>query len=134
MPPFRLAEVLYGMPAPSRGMLVAIAGVLVYCAVRFRPSPDDPVRRCLWKLLLLPIPWMLAVVFGPLGLLDADPSRRDAMLLGQNVALVASVILPLALLPQMRGGRRLTLSVGALNLMLSLVVNGVSLMGIAPGS
>lgn len=68
------------------------------------------------------------LVFGPLGLLPVtgDPAQRRGLLLIQQGALAAGAGLPMLLLYPMRGARRFTLVVGALNFGVCLAVDILS--------
>jgi hypothetical protein len=126
------------MRLPLLPLVGALAVLLSLHALAYRPLKwsDNPAWRRTWMLWVIPAPTVIAIIGGPLGLVEgsADPGRQAWMLLLQNGALAASLIVPLALLWPLRGARRFTPSVGALNLLVGAIVNVLSVFVIAPGS
>lgn len=126
---------LIDYPLPHR--LVAILGLIILGATAFLPSEESPARRRLPLLTVLVLPWIAALGAGPL--LDdftyGGAPPPDWMIPTQFVLLIASAILPLVLMPYMRGARRFTMAVGLLNLSLTLfvTVSGILIMAQAPG-
>lgn len=111
-------------PLPYR--LVVILALIMLVATAVLPSEGSPGRRRLPLLALLVLPWMAALITGPL-LVDftyggAPPPAW--MIPTQFALLITSAILPLGFMPYMRGARRFTLAVGILNLTLTLFVTG----------
>lgn len=117
-------------------LLAALAGLLLLAAFWSFPAPIDPVRQRLWWLLVLPTPWIAAIVLGPLGTMSGRPApdRVASLLLIQRLAMGVSVALPLALLWPLGGARRFTAALGGLNLLPALIVMSVSTLIIDPGS
>jgi len=87
-------------------------------------------------LLILVLPWLLAILLGPLGMVTAngDSTRLGWMTFLQNAALTASLVLPCVLVPFMRNARRFALVIGVVNFIPALIVTSTSLLIIAPGS
>jgi hypothetical protein len=120
-------------PLPSR--LVAILGLIMLCAMAFVPNEESPAWRRLPLLTVLLLPWIAALGAGPL--LDdftyGGAPPPDWMMPIQYTLLVASAILPLALMPFMRGARRFTLALGIFNLSLTFFVTISALLILTPG-
>ena len=133
---FWIAYALHLTYAQIRLPFVATVVFIILYAVRAFPGPDQSVRRRVPLLFLLALPCIIAILFGPLGLIhpNGDPDRVQWMTMVQQGALAASAILALAFIPVMRDARRFTLAVGALSVISTLVIASVSLLIIAPGS
>lgn len=119
--------------APSTAVLVA---VLLIISVRVFPPKGAPARGR-WPLLsVLAAPWIVSFLLGPLGGVASRWVAGAAgwALLEQNALLAASAVLPVTLLPVMRGGRRLTAALGLLNACITLIVVATSELILAPGS
>lgn len=124
---------LIAYPLPYR--LVAILALIALGAAAVFPREESPGRRRLPLLIVLVLPWIAALAAGPL--LD-DFTYGGApppgwMIPTQFALLIASAILPFGLMPYMRGARRFTMAVGALNLTLTLfvTVSGVLILSAA---
>lgn len=122
---------LIDYPLPYR--LVAILGLILLGATAVMPSDETPARRLL-LLTVLVAPWTAALAVGPL--LD-DHTYGGApppgwMIPTQFSFLIASAILPLGLMPFLRGARRFTLAVGLFNLILTLFVTVSSVLILSP--
>ncbi len=122
---------LIDYPLPNR--LVAILGLILLGATAVLPNDEAPARRLL-LLSVLFSPWIAALAFGPL--LD-DFTYGGApppgwMIPTQFTLLITSAILPLGLMPFMRGARRFTLAAGLLNLTLTLFVTVSSVLILSP--
>jgi hypothetical protein len=104
-------------------------------AVRFFPR-RGLVRRRMPLLALLAVPWIISILYGPLGLveLSADPGQREWMVQFQGWLLAASAILPFLLLPVMSGGRGFTIVVGILNSVATFFVTSAAIITNMPGS
>lgn len=113
---------LIGYPLPHR--LVAILGLIILGAIAFLPSEASAARQRLPLLTVLVMPWIAALGAGPL--LDnftyGGAPPPDWMIPTQYTLLIASAILPLVLMPCMRGARCFTMAVGIFNLSLTLFV------------
>jgi hypothetical protein len=118
------------LPVLAPPALLLVAAVLTF------PPRGAPGRRLMPLLALLALPPIASVALGPLGFLatSADPARQERLELIQNLCLAAAAVLPLLLLPAMRGGRRFTLAIGALFLGATFLIATISLFRIAPGS
>jgi hypothetical protein len=120
-------------PLPPR--LVAILALILAGAIAVLPDKEAPARRRLPLLALLLLPWIAALGVGPL--LD-DHTYGGApppgwMIPTQLALLIASAILPLVLLPFMRGARRFAIVVGIFNLTLTFFVTDSSVLILTPG-
>lgn len=119
-------------PLPHR--LVAILGLIILGATAFLPGEESPARRRLPLLTVLALPWIAALVAGPL--LDdftyGGAPPPDWMIPTQYALLIASAIMPLVLMPSMRGARRFTMAIGILNLSLTLFVTVSGILILAP--
>jgi Vault protein inter-alpha-trypsin domain len=113
---------LIDYPLPLR--LVVILSVISFGAMAFLPNEKSPVRRRLPLLAVLLLPWIAALGTGPL--LDnftyGGAPPPEWMIPTQWAMLITSAILPLVLMPFMRGARRFTLALGILNLSLTFFV------------
>lgn len=120
---------------PLHLRLVVILGVITLGAIAFLPDEESPVRRRLPLLAVLLLPWIAALGTGPL--LDdftyggAPPPAW--MIPIQCALLIASAILPLVLMPIMRGARRFTLALGILNFSLTFFVTVSGVLILSPG-
>ena len=130
------AEIVSLLNTPIRVIFAVLAILLLLNAIRFFPASDAPVYRRLPILLVLVLPWLVALLGGPLGLIEAsnDPAIQNQVLRIQFGAFVASALLPLALLKTMRGARRLTLTLGGLNLLVCFFVVAVGSILAQPGT
>ena len=122
-----------GVVVPATG---ALAITLAVVAWRVFPASDAPARRRLPMMGLLALPWLASIACGPLGRLAPPPAASEVGhdLLLQNGLLAASVILPFAVAPMMRGGRRFTAAIGLLNACVTLIAVAASDLILAPGS
>jgi hypothetical protein len=120
---------------PLAPVLGAFVVVMLLNAVRFFPR-RGLVRRRMPLLALLAVPWIISILYGPLGLveLSADPAQREWMVQFQGWLLAASAILPLLLLPVMRGGRSFTIVVGILNSVATFFITSAAMITNMPGS
>jgi hypothetical protein len=143
---------LYGLVALSLVlMLVGASGFLFlpplfpvslflastgWAILRLRPVVGTVAHRRRWIVLLMVLPWITAIVMGPMVLSDAraQGANLDRMLLVQQVLLAAAAALPLILIPFMKGGRAFTAMVGLLNLFLAFMVYAIGATIIHPGS
>ena len=119
------------------GLVLGVFVVLMLLnAVRYFPRPGTPVRRRLPFLAALAMPWIISILYGPLGLveLSANTAQRAWMIEAQWSLLAASAILPLLLLPFMRGGRSFTIVVGILNSVATFFVTLTAIIINMPGS
>lgn len=114
----------------------ALVVTLAMIASRVFPGCNARARRLLPVLWLLVVPWLASIAFGPRGHLASPPTASGLgnALFVQDGLLAISVILPFAMAPMMRGGRRFTATVGLLNACVTLVVVGASDLILAPGS
>ncbi len=123
---------LIDYPLPDR--LGAILGLIILGATAFLPSKVSPARRRLPLLTVLVLPWIAALGAGPL--LDdftyGGAPPPDWMIPTQCALLIASAILPLVLMPSMRGARRFTMAVGIFNLSLTLFVTVSGILILTP--
>lgn len=134
-----LAGTTHWVHVPPMLVLAAFVVLIILNAIVFFPGTDDahvnaPARHRLPVLAVLALPWIVAILCGPLGFVatSADPARRTWMILLQDGALAGGLLLPLLLLPAMRGGRRFTLAIGMLNLVLTFLVTAASTLIIDP--
>lgn len=142
LPPWAMAAIallsIFGIfhlidcPLPHR--MVAILGLIILGATAVLPSEESAARRRLPLLTVLVLPWIAALVAGPL--LDdftyGGAPPPDWMIPTQYGLLIASAILPLVLMPYMRGARRFTIAVGILNLLLTLFVTVLGILILTP--
>jgi hypothetical protein len=121
-------EIVTLLHKPLQIVFVVLAILLVLNAIRFVPRSGTLAYRRLPLLLLLAVPWLAALLGGPLGLIEIsnDPLIQQRVLLLQFSAFLASLLLPFILLIPMRGARHLTLTVGALNLLVCFFIVAVS--------
>ncbi len=123
---------LIGYPLPHR--LVVILGLIILGATALLPSEASAARRRLPLLTVLVLPWIAALGAGPL--LDdftyGGAPPPDWMIPTQLALLIASAILPLVLMPSMRGARRFTVAVGIFNLSLTLFVTVSGILILTP--
>ncbi|MBK8272148.1 MAG: hypothetical protein IPK89_03950 [Sphingomonadales bacterium] len=124
---------LIDFPLPPN--VVVLLGLIMSGAVAFVPDEEASARQRLPLLAVLLLPWVAALGTGPL--LDdstyggAPPPRWMIPIL--CVMLIASAILPLVLLPFMRGARRFTLAFGILNFALTCFVVVSGMLILTPG-
>lgn len=121
---------LIDYPLPYR--LVAILAVIALGATAVFPRDESGRRRLSW-LLVLVAPWVAALAAGPLAddfTYGGGATPPAWMIPTQFALLTASAILPLGLLPYMRGARRFTLALGVFHLLLTafVTVSGVLLL------
>lgn len=94
-----------GMPLPEIIILIWIGCAVA--AIQNFPRRDQAAKRRLVWLGLLAVPLAAAIAFGPL-VLDAhalsDDQRRHMINL-QYIAFASSLLIPVALIPFMRGAR-----------------------------
>lgn len=130
------AKIITLLHKPLQVVFVTLAILLALNALRFVPRSGTPAYRRLPLLLLLTVPWLTALLGGPLGLIEIsnDPLIQQRVLLLQFSAFLASTLLPFILLMPMRGARRLTLTVGALNLLVCFFIVAVSSILAQPGA
>ena len=129
------AEIVTLLYKPLQIVFVLLAILLVFNSLRFVPRSGTQACRRLPLLLLLAVPWLTALLGGPLGLIEIsnDPLIQQRVLLLQYSAFLVSTLLPFILLIPMRGARRLTLTVGALNLLVCFFTVAVSSILAQPG-
>ena len=98
------------------------------------PSEEPAARQRLPLLIVLVLPWIAALVAGPLpdDFTYGGVPPPDWMIPTQYALLIASAILPLVLMPSMRGARRFTMAVGIFNLSLTLFVTVSSILILTP--
>ncbi len=123
---------LIGYPLPHR--LVVILGLITLGATALLPSVESAARQRLPLLIVLVLPWIAALVAGPLpdDFTYGGVPPPDWMIPTQYALLIASAILPLVLMPSMRGARRFTMAVGIFNLSLTLFVTVSSILILTP--
>lgn len=121
-----------GYPLPLR--LVVILGLITLGATALLPSEEPAARQRLPLLIVLVLPWIAALVAGPLpdDFTYGGAPPPDWMIPTQYALLIASAILPLVLMPSMRGARRFTMAVGIFNLSLTLFVTVSSILILTP--
>lgn len=104
-------------PLPLNLVLGVFAALLLLNVVRYFPRAGAPARRRLPLLAILTAPWIISILYGPLGLveLSGDPAQQRWMVQFQSWLLAASGILPFLLWPVMRGGRGFTVALEILN-------------------
>ena len=121
-----------GYPLPLR--LVVILGLITLGATALLPSVESAARQRLPLLIVLVLPWIAALVAGPLpdDFTYGGGPPPDWMIPTQYALLIASAILPLVLMPSMRGARRFTMAVGIFNLSLTLFVTVSSILILTP--
>lgn len=135
------AEMIPLLDTPLRIIFVILAILLVLNTVRFIPRANTPVYRRLPLLLLLAVPWLVALAGGPLGFVEVsyvemsrDPLLQQRVLHLQYSAFIASSLLPFVLLIFMRGARRFTLSLAAMNLLVCFFIVAVGSILAQPGA
>ncbi len=120
--------------------LVPVLGVFIVLllinAVRYWPRAGAHVRRRLPLLAFLALPCIVSILYGPLGFVEVSwhQAQREWMVQLQGWLLAASAILPLLLLPVMRGGRGFTVVVGILNFVVTFLVTSTAIIINMPGS
>jgi hypothetical protein len=123
---------LIDYPLPLR--LVAILGLIMLGAIVFLPDEEALGRQRLPWIAVLFLPWVAALGTGPL--LDdftyGEAPPPDWMIPIQCALLIASAILPLALMPFMRGARRFTLAIGVFSFSLTLFVTVSGILILTP--
>jgi len=110
---------------------------MLLSAWRFLPPNGSPVRARLPLLALLPLPWVVSSLAGPLILqrLTGDmPDIEDWMIPLQFGLMTAAVLLPCALIAILPGARRFALVLGLLNFVLAFFLVSVSIITLSPGS
>jgi hypothetical protein len=122
---------LIDYPLPYR--LLAILAVVALVATALFPRDESPGRRRLPWLLVLAAPWLIALAAGPLAddvTYGGGAPAPAWMIPTQFALLIASAVLPLGLLPYMRGARRFTIALGVFHLVLTafVTVSGVLLL------
>lgn len=110
--------------------------VMLIAAVRLFPPPGAPVRRLLPLLALFSLPWIISILCGPLGFVEVSwhQSERDRMIQFQGWLMAAGGILPLLLVPFMRGGRGFTVVIGLLNFVFTFLATSLALITNMPGA
>jgi hypothetical protein len=123
---------LIDYPLPMR--LVAILGLIMLGAIAVLPKEELPSRRRLLFLAMLLLPWIVALGTGPL--LDdftyGGAPPPDWMIPMQFALLLASAILPLVLMPFMRGARHITLALGIFNFVVTAFVTFSGILILSP--
>lgn len=124
------------LPVPLRLVLGVFVILMLLNAVRYFPGAGAPIRRRLPILAALALPWIISILYGPLGLVDlsASTAQRSSMIEVQWSLLAASAIFPLLFLPFMRGGRGFTIIVGILNFVTTFFVTSTAIIINLPGS
>jgi len=135
------AEIIPLLDTPLRIIFVILTILLVLNTIRFIPRANTPAYRRLPLLLLLAVPWLVALAGGPLGFVEVshvemsrDPLLQQRVLHLQYSAFIASALLPFVLLIFMRGARRFTLSLAALNLLVCFFIVAVGSILAQPGA
>ncbi|MBB6125040.1 VIT domain-containing protein [Sphingobium subterraneum] len=121
---------LLGNALPPR--LLGLLVLITLAALAALPHDRLPIRRRLPMLILLVTPWIAALIAGPL--LD-DRTYGGApppgwMIPTQLGLLAVSAVLPLAMMPFMRGARHFTLALGIFNFALTafVTIGGILLL------
>lgn len=120
---------------PLGPVLVGFVVLMLLNAVRWFPRAGDPVRRRLPLLVVLALPALISLLFGPMGFVEISwhQSERDAMVQFQGWLLAASALLPLLLMPVMRGARAFSAVVGILAFVASFLVTMTAMIMNMPG-
>lgn len=123
---------LIDLPLPPR--LVAILGLIMLAAMASPPGEEAPVRRRLPLLTLLFLPWIAALATGPLlnDITYGGASPPGWMIPTQLSLLAVSAILPIALLPFLRGARPFTVALGIFNFALTAFVTMSGVLVLPP--
>lgn len=114
--------------------LLALLALIALGAISALPHDLLPLRRRLPMLILLVMPWIGALVTGPL--IDdrtyGGAPPPDWMVPAQLGWLAASAILPLAMLPFLRGARHFVLALGIFNFALTAFVAVSGILVLTP--
>lgn len=105
-------------------------------AIVFLPSEEVPAMRRPPLLAVLLLPWLAALGTGPLldDFTDGGVPPPDWTIPTQYALLITSAILPLVLMPLMRGARRFTSILGIFNFALTIFVTSASILLLTPRS
>lgn len=122
------------VPLPPK--LIAFVGLMLLGAIPFLPREGSLAWRRLPFLLVLPLPWIAAIVAGPLGddLTYGFMPIPNWMIPVQGGLLAASAVLPFLLMPIMRDARRFTAVLGVLNFALTFFLTSAGILLLTPGS
>jgi hypothetical protein len=115
--------------------LLVPLGVLT-AGVYFIPWKDPAGRRRALWLLILPLPALAMIAFGPLGFVHKPYDERTTALLmrAQDVGVAASAIVGLGLLAALKDVRRSALILGVAVLVVTIAVAGANQIVISPSS
>jgi hypothetical protein len=132
-----IAVAFQSIDYPMPPKLMAIVGLMLLSAIPFVPREGSPARRRLPLLTILPLPWIVSLLAGPLT--DDFTYGGGAPVPGwmiplQYALLAASALLPVFLIPIMREARRFTAVLGVLNFVLTFFVTSASILILTPGS
>lgn len=123
-------------PIPTIPVILAFLLLTALNAVEHFPFHDGEAKRRLRFIPVLLLPPLAAWLLSPLGFLP--PGRfaltAEQLLHMQDSCLAAAVLLPLGLSIAMRGGRRFTLVIGVIGVVLTFLIVAVHSVILVPGS
>ena len=117
-------------------LFVLTLSLLALNAVRFYPARGSDARRRIALVLLIVVPPILAVAGGPFGPMGRDGAIANTPLFEtlETSAMAGAVLIPVALLPLLRGGRRFVIFTGIIALLATFIVYAVGSLIVDPGS
>jgi hypothetical protein len=129
-----LAGIFYMIDYALPPRLLVLLVLMSIGAIFVLPRDVRPLQRRLPVFILLVLPWIGALVTGPL--IDdrtyGGSPPPEWMIPAQLGWLVASAILPLAMVPFLRGARRFVLALGLINFALTAFVTMSGILVLTP--